>query len=98
MSLALVPSREFSPRYERQGDDLVAIDVSGLGRLFGAPRAIGDALARDAARRGVRVHVALAGTCTAARILAYARPGVTVVDRGGEAAALAPLAIGLEKW
>jgi protein ImuB len=86
-------AREFSPRYERQGDDLVVIDVSGIGRLFGAPRAIGDALARDAAHRGVRVHVALAGTCTAARILAYARPGVTVVDRGREADALAPLPI-----
>jgi protein ImuB len=86
-------AREYSPRYERQGDDLVVIDVSGVGRLFGAPRAIGDALARDAARRGVRIHVALAGTCTAARILAYARPGVTVVDRGREADALAPLPI-----
>ncbi len=91
----LAIAREFSPRYERQGDDLVVIDVSGVGRLFGASRAIGDALARDAARRGVRVHVALAGTCTAARILAYARPGVTVVDRGREADALALLPIGI---
>jgi protein ImuB len=88
-------AREFSPRYERHGDHDVAIDVSGLGRLFGAPRAIGEAIAKDAARRGVRVRVALAGTCTAARILAYARPGITVVERGGEAAALAPLAIGI---
>ncbi len=88
-------AREFSPRYECRGDDLVSIDVSGLDRLFGTPRAIGDALAREAVRRGVRVHVALAGTYTAARILAYARPGVTVVECGHEADALAPLAIGI---
>ena len=49
---------------------------------------------REAAARGVRVHVAIAGTRTAALLLALARPGVTVVDAGDEAAALAPLAIG----
>ena len=88
-------AREFSPRYQTIDADAVLIDVSGLGRLFGAPRAIGEALAKDAARRGVRVHVALAGTYTAARILAMARPGVTVVVKGSEADVLASLAIGI---
>ncbi|PYQ79151.1 MAG: hypothetical protein DMG01_09490 [Acidobacteria bacterium] len=101
-------AREFSPRYERHGDDRVTIDVAGLERLFqrrsvldtregsargqsergwgpasreevasalasggGAARSIwnviGDELRRDAADRGVRVHVAIAGTCTHAR-------------------------------
>jgi len=129
-------AREFSPRYERHGDDRVTIDVGGLERLFqrrsvldtregsargqsergwgpasreevasalasggGAPRSIweviGDELRRDAADRGVRVHVAIAGTCAAALILAHARPGVTIIKRGEEADALAPIAIGI---
>jgi protein ImuB len=120
-------AREFSPRYERHGDDVVTIDVAGLERLFrrrsvldtresggcglsgracaneasggGAPRSvwktIADQLRRDATDRGMRVHVAIAGTCTAALILAHARPGVTVINRGEEPAALAPIAIGI---
>jgi len=89
---------EFSPRYECHDADLVSIDVSGLERLLGPPQAIGDELRREAAARGVRAHIAVAATRTAARVLAIARPGLVVVPRGGEAAALAPIAIGvLEK-
>jgi protein ImuB len=97
-------AQAFSPRYERHHDDLVSIDVTGLERLFsrperGGPRSvwttIGEALRREAAVRGVRVHVAVAGTCTAARVLALARPGLTVIERGGEAAALAPIPIAI---
>ena len=89
---------EFSPRYECHGADLVSIDVSGLGRLLGPPQAIGDELRREAAARGVRAHIAVAATRMAALVLAIARPGLVVVPRGGEAAALAPISIGvLEK-
>ena len=62
-------ARDFSPRYERHRDDLVSIDVSGLGRLLGPARAIGEELRREAAARGLRVHVALAGTRIAALVL-----------------------------
>src|SRR5712692_935366 len=80
-------ARDFSPRYECHRDDLVSIDISGLGRLFqskcrkdgGVAQAIGEELQREAAVRGVRVHVAIAGTRTAALILAQARPGLTLV-------------------
>ena len=42
--------------------------------------------------RGIApVRVAVAGTCTAAMLLAAARAGVTVVAAGKEAEALAPL-------
>src|SRR5437764_2819867 len=88
-------AREFSPRYERHDDDVVAIDVAGLDRLLGPPSTIADELRREAADRGVRVHVAIAGTCAAALILAHARPGVTIIKRGEEADALAPIAIGI---
>ena len=83
--------RTFSPRFECHGDDGVTIDVSGLDRLLGDPRAIGEELGRSASARGLRVQVALAATRAAAMVLAYARPGLTVVERGGEAAALAPI-------
>jgi len=75
------------------GDDLVSIDVSGLERLLGPAQMIGEELRREAATRGIRAHVAVAGRRTAALILSIARPGLTVVARGDEAATLAPLAV-----
>ena len=95
-------AREFSPRYElspqRHRNAFVTIDVSGLDRLVGPSRTIGEELRRAAAARGICVHVALAGTQRAALVLAFARPGVTIVEPGDEAEALAsvPIAI-LEK-
>src|SRR5215467_2627366 len=87
-------AQQFSPRYETRGD-LVVIDVRGLDRLLGDARTIGEELRREAADRDLRAHVALAGTQTAARVLAIARPGLTVVEPGGEADALAPLALAI---
>ena len=84
-------ARDFSPRYEQRRDDVVVVDVSGLGRLLGDARTIGWELRRSGAARGLRVHVAIAGTCTAALVLAHAGPDLTVIDPGQEAAALAPL-------
>jgi protein ImuB len=89
-----VVAQQFSPRYESLGD-LVVIDVRGLDRLLGDARTIGEELRREAADRGLRVHVAITGTQMAARMLAIARPGLTVVDAGEEAQALAPVSIGV---
>jgi protein ImuB len=83
----------FSPRYEMHGDDLVVIDVAGLTRLLGPAATIADELRREASERGMRVQVAVAGTQTAAIVLALARPGVTIVARGDDAAALAAVPI-----
>jgi protein ImuB len=89
-------AQEFSPRYESGGDvSAVVIDVRGLERLLGPAQAIGEELRREAARRGVRVHIAVAGTRTTALVLALARPGLTIVGRGGESEALGPLPIGI---
>jgi protein ImuB len=92
-------AQEFSPRYERHRDDLVSVDVSGLTRLLGPAQVIGEEMRREAAARGVRVHVAVAGTQTAAVLIALARSGLTVIAKGEEASALAslPLAL-LEKY
>jgi protein ImuB len=88
-------AEQFSPRYERHTDDLLSIDVSGLERLLGAPRTIGVELRREAADRALRVHVAVARRRIVALVLAVARPGLTVVADGEEAAALAPIRIGV---
>jgi protein ImuB len=86
---------DFSPRFERRGNAVV-LDLAGLDRLFGHPRAIADELRKAIAEHDLRAHVAIAGTCTAAYLLAahQSRP-VTVVDRGGDADAIAPLPIEL---
>lgn len=52
-------------------------------------RTIGQELMRAAGEKPLRVHVAIAGTRVAALVLARARPGLTVVPPGREAAALA---------
>lgn len=91
----LAIAQEFSPRYEQHRHDLVSIDVSGLERLLGPARMIGDELRREAGRRGMRVHVAVAPTCMSAMLLAHARPGLTVVAFENVAEALAPIPIGI---
>ena len=95
MNVVIAVAQEFSPRYECHGGDLVTIDVSGLGRLLGPPRTIGEELRREAAARGVRAHVAVAGTQMAAHLLALSHPGLTVIAPGEEAAALASIPIGI---
>jgi protein ImuB len=88
-------AQQFSPRYERDRDDLVSVDVSGLERLLGPGRVIGEELRREAIARGIRLHVAIAGTRMAALLLALARPGLTIVEPGGEAEALSSLPLAL---
>jgi protein ImuB len=95
LNVVIAVAQEFSPRYECHGDDLVTIDVSGLGRLLGPPQTIGEELRRESTARGVRAHVAVAGTQMAAHLLALSRPGLTVIAPGEEAAALASIPIGI---
>ena len=84
-------ARDFSPRVETPGARTVMLDISGLGNLIGEPRAIGEELRRAAADAGLRVHIAVAATSTAAMLIAHARAGLTVVAQGDETKALAPL-------
>jgi protein ImuB len=96
---------DFSPRYELHSlsaeradpDAVIAviIDISGLERLLGTTRRIGEELRRTAAARGVHVHAAIAGTQAAAMILARAQPGLTVIRQGEEPERLAPLPLDL---
>ena len=95
-------AREFSPRIEafdfaqaKTCHREIVLDLSGLTRLFGDARTIAEELRRTAADRGLRIRVAIAGTRTAARLLVRHRAGLTVVEPGTEASALASLPITL---
>jgi len=77
--------------------------VSGLARLFGDGKTIAAELRRTAADRGLRVRVAVAGTRTAARLLAHYSADhkgppydeAIVIEPGTEAASLANLPVEL---
>jgi len=91
-------AREFSPRVERLGEELLALDVSGLGRWFENWGALGEVLRRMAANRGLAAHVAVAATRTTALLCARGRAGLTVALAGEEAARLAPLPLNVLTW
>lgn len=100
----LAVAHEFSPRVDAVTDARVfdaaqarevVLDLSGLTRLFGDARTIAGELRRTAADRGLQIRVAIAGTRTAARLMVRHRAGITVVEPGAEADALAALPITL---
>jgi protein ImuB len=88
-------ARAFSPRIEVVNASEVVIDLAGLTRLFGDMSTLAGELRRDASDRGLFLRVAIAGTRTAARLLVRHRAGLTVIEPGDEAGALAPLPIEL---
>lgn len=86
-------ARACVPRVELHGDDVVMCDARGLSRVIGEPAVIAAEMRRMAWDRGVGVRVAIAGTHTAAWLLAHVRSGATVVPPGDEAGVLARLPI-----
>ena len=83
---------EFSPRIEETAPGTVGtviLDITGLERLFGSSREIAERLARTGAR------VAVAANPDAALHAARGFPGVTVLELGKEADALASLPVEL---
>lgn len=78
-------ARACSPRVAPHGDDAVVCDARGLTRVIGAPAVIAEEMRRMAWERGVGVRVAIAGSQTAAWLLAHVRPGATIVPPGDEA-------------
>jgi protein ImuB len=100
----LAVAREFSPRIDVGSNGRafdvaqareVVVDLSGLTRLFGDARTIAGELRRTAADHGLQVRVAIAGTRTAARLMVRHRAGISIVEPGTEAAALAALPLAL---
>src|SRR5262245_9109955 len=88
-------ARACSPRVERDGGRAVLFDLAGLDRVLGPPAVIAAEVARLASTHGLTPHLAIAGTMTAASLLAQGRAAATVVAAGEEAAAVAPLKLEL---
>jgi hypothetical protein len=87
-------ARACSPRVEPHGEDAVIFDAGGLSRVCGPPEVIAEDVTALAASQAIVVRVGLAGTRTAAWLLAHARRGSTVVAPGQERAVLASLPVG----
>lgn len=78
-------ARACSPRVETHGADVVVCDAMGLTRVIGMPAVIAEEMRRMAWEREVGVRIAIAGSKTAAWLLAHSRPGTTIVSAGEEA-------------
>ncbi|MBM64300.1 MAG: hypothetical protein CL484_15230 [Acidobacteria bacterium] len=86
-------ARDYSPRVEVHGANLVSLDANGLTKLFGSARDLGLTLRRAAADRGMNLRIAMAPTRTAALLVVQSRSGVTVIEPGQEASTLAGLSL-----
>ena len=94
-----------SPRVEAAAPDQVCLDLAGLPHLYradihaAAETRLGERLVSTLAVLGLPVHLAIASTRTAARLLAQASSGVPptvrVVPPGAESRVLAPLPVTL---
>jgi len=84
-------AREFTPRVEARGPTPVLLDLHGLGKTWPRPEALGQALIERARSRAMEANLALAFSRATALVVARARPGLSVVPPGEEAAVLAPL-------
>ena len=89
MAALIDAARAFTPRFEQVGP-LLLLDTGGLSRMFGTPQELGTHL-REAL--GPAPRIALASTQTTAALLALGRPGLTIVELGKDASALAPLSV-----
>jgi protein ImuB len=87
-------ARLCSPRVEPHGETAVVFDASGLTRVLGPPADIAREVTRLAQEQGQITRVAIAGTSTAAWLLAHARTGPTIVAPGHEATSIASIPLG----
>jgi protein ImuB len=85
----------FSPRVENTGIGTVVFDVEGLERLFGGYTEIADKIVEELNTRGLTANVALASNADTATCAARGFGGVTVIQRGTEAARLRDLPLGV---
>lgn len=88
----------FSPRIEeasRQTACAFVLDIRGTERLFGPPRALAERLRTALSAAGFLTSIAVSANYHAARIMAAASRGITVIPAGDEESALAKLPLAL---
>ena len=93
-------AREYSPRIEIHGANLVVLDATGLtgsSSMFGTAGELGATLRRSAADQGLYLRIAVASTRTAALLVVQDRSGLTVIEPGREAVTLASLPLDVLK-
>jgi protein ImuB len=86
----------FSPRIEAASQGTACafvLDVTGTERLFGSPVQLAGRLRNALAASGFRVSIAVSANYHAARMKAAAIRGITLINEGEEASALAKLPI-----
>ena len=82
-----------SPRLEETAVDLILLDVAGLSALLGMDEQIAELLVSRAAECGLRSHVAIAETISAAEVAARGFSGITLIAEGEEASRIGELPI-----
>src|SRR5580692_4401705 len=85
----------FSPRVEDAAPDTVLLDLVGLTTLFGSYESVALQIKSRCAAMELDVHVGVSENVETARIVAFARPGPTIVPAGQEAQFLESLPVGL---
>jgi protein ImuB len=78
----------FSPRVQDKAEDLVILDIEGLGRLFGSPEQIGTNIRASLLQERLYVNVAVASNPDSATIAARGCHGVTLVTHAKQIASL----------
>ena len=81
----------FSPRVENTRAGMVVFDADGLERLFGGYAEIAEKVAEQVRKRGLVANIAIAANADAAICAARGFGGITILNRGTEAARLRDL-------
>jgi protein ImuB len=85
----------FSPRVEDTATGTVVLDIEGLEHLFGSTAELAQHLQGYIAGLGITVHIGIASNPDAAMCAARGWPGITILERGSEAARLKTLDVAL---
>lgn len=84
---------QFSPVVEQISDHTVVFSVDGLRSLFGDVRQIAAEISRRGAQLEISANLAIATNKTTAMLAARHRPGITLIEPGQEAEALADIPV-----
>lgn len=92
LPILLSCAQQFSPLIEVTSNDMVTLDIRGLGRLYGPPEKIASDIDRGV---GLTANIAIAANPDTTTRLAQGTTGKTVVAPGNEGRTLAPLSLNL---